>query len=41
MKQRTRIYLVAIFSLGYIAVGIGIAKAISQVVNRGDPDAIL
>lgn len=40
MKRRTRIYLIGVFSLGYIAVFIGVAKAVSQVVNRGDPDAV-
>jgi len=41
MKRRTRIYLVGVFSLGYIAVFIGVAKAVSQVRFRGDPDAVL
>lgn len=40
MKRRTRIYLIGVFSLGYIAVFIGVAKAISQIKNRGDPDAV-
>ncbi|KAK1756413.1 hypothetical protein QBC47DRAFT_185774 [Echria macrotheca] len=40
MKLRTRVYLVGVFSLGYAAVFIGIAKAVSQVKYRGDPDAV-
>ncbi|KAK0643156.1 hypothetical protein B0T16DRAFT_459328 [Cercophora newfieldiana] len=40
MKRRTRLYLIGVFSFGYIAVAIGIAKAISQVRFRGDPDAV-
>ena len=41
MKVRTRLYLVGVFGLGFIAVFIGVAKAISQVKFRGDPDAVL
>ncbi|KAK0613518.1 hypothetical protein B0T14DRAFT_485277 [Immersiella caudata] len=40
MKRRTRLYLIGVFSLGYIAVFIGVAKAVSQVRFRGDPDAV-
>ncbi|KAM7210321.1 hypothetical protein V8F06_014297 [Rhypophila decipiens] len=38
--RRTRIYLIGVFSLGYVAVLIGVAKAVSQVRFRGDPDAV-
>ena len=41
MKVRTRLYLVGVFGLGFVAVFIGVAKAISQVRFRGDPDAVL
>lgn len=41
MKVRTRLYLVGVFGLGFIAVFIGVAKAVSQVKFRGDPDAVL
>ncbi|KAL2756897.1 hypothetical protein ACRALDRAFT_1069604 [Sodiomyces alcalophilus JCM 7366] len=37
-KLRVRIYLIAIFNLGYIAVGIGIVKLIFQLITRGEPD---
>ncbi|KAK4449065.1 hypothetical protein QBC34DRAFT_97790 [Podospora aff. communis PSN243] len=40
MKRRTRIYLIGVFSLGYVAVFIGVAKVVSQVRFRGDPDAV-
>jgi hypothetical protein len=38
MALRTRAYLIIILSLGYIAVLIGIVKAVCQNVFRGDPD---
>lgn len=38
MKKRVRVYLVAILSLGYLAVLLGIVKAVCQNVFRGDPD---
>ncbi|KFH40946.1 hypothetical protein ACRE_083560 [Hapsidospora chrysogenum ATCC 11550] len=37
-KRRVRIYLIAIFNLGYITVGIGIVKLVYQQTTRGDPD---
>ncbi|KAK4120654.1 hypothetical protein N657DRAFT_553581, partial [Parathielavia appendiculata] len=40
MSVRARAYLIGVFSLGYIAVFIGVAKAVSQVKFRGDPDAL-
>lgn len=40
MKRRTRLYLIGVFSLGYLAVFIGVAKTVSQVRFRGDPDAV-
>jgi len=38
MPRKTRIYLVAILSLGYFAVGMGLAKAIVQIAYAGNPD---
>ncbi|CAN9330814.1 unnamed protein product [Alternaria alternata] len=38
MKQRTRIYLILVLSLGYIAVIMGIVKTVVQNTKRGDPD---
>lgn len=38
MKRRTKIYLVGILSLGYLAVAFGIAKAIYQIAYKSDGD---
>ncbi|KAI4946804.1 hypothetical protein J4E91_006976 [Alternaria rosae] len=38
MKQRTRMYLIFVLSLGYAAVAMGIVKAVVQNTKRGDPD---
>ncbi|KAI4613461.1 uncharacterized protein J4E87_009928 [Alternaria ethzedia] len=38
MKQKTRMYLIFVLSLGYTAVAMGIVKAVVQNTKRGDPD---
>ncbi|KAH7305210.1 hypothetical protein B0I35DRAFT_483981 [Stachybotrys elegans] len=38
MKKRTRIYLIAVLSLGYMAVVVGIVKAVFQITSTFDPD---
>ncbi|KAF2446685.1 hypothetical protein P171DRAFT_383457 [Karstenula rhodostoma CBS 690.94] len=38
MKRKTRIYLICILSLGYVAVVAGIIKTVMQNTKRGDPD---
>ncbi|KAF1979131.1 hypothetical protein BU23DRAFT_148500 [Bimuria novae-zelandiae CBS 107.79] len=38
MKRKTRIYLICILSLGYLAVVAGIVKTVVQNTKRGDPD---
>ncbi|KAH4260963.1 hypothetical protein HBI81_082550 [Parastagonospora nodorum] len=38
MRQKTRIYLIFILSLGYIAVAMGVVKTVVQNTKRGDPD---
>ncbi|OAG05345.1 uncharacterized protein CC84DRAFT_1218700 [Paraphaeosphaeria sporulosa] len=38
MKRKTRIYLISILSLGYVAVVAGIVKTVMQNTKRGDPD---
>jgi hypothetical protein len=41
IARKTRLYLVFILSLGYLAVMIGIVKAVCQNVFRGHPDQSL
>ncbi|KAK0614354.1 hypothetical protein B0T14DRAFT_437370 [Immersiella caudata] len=38
MKTRTKMYLVLVLSLGYFAVGFGIAKAVYQIAFGGERD---
>jgi hypothetical protein len=38
MKRRTKMYLVLVLSLGYFAVGFGIAKAVYQIAFSGERD---
>lgn len=38
MKRRTRLYLIGILSLGYLAVAMGICKAIQQIAFSKDRD---
>lgn len=39
MKLRTRLYLIAVLSLGYFTVGMGGVKAYFQIGAKRDPDA--
>ncbi|KAK3905696.1 hypothetical protein C8A05DRAFT_12497 [Staphylotrichum tortipilum] len=40
MKLRQRLYVIAILNLGYLAVLMGILKAVFMLTTGGDPDAI-
>lgn len=39
MKRKTRLYLIGVLSLGYVAVAMGIPKAIEQInyIKNTDP----
>ncbi|EAU37651.1 predicted protein [Aspergillus terreus NIH2624] len=39
MKRRVRFYLIGVFSLGYIAVGMGVVKAVYQIAYATDLDS--
>ncbi|KAK4142488.1 uncharacterized protein C8A04DRAFT_13202 [Dichotomopilus funicola] len=40
MKRRVRIYVIAILNLGYLAVLMGILKAVFMLITGGDPDQV-